>query len=103
VVVDHRPEFDFLDLDDLLALAGFGRLLLLLVLELAVVEQFADRRRGVGGDFDKIEPGLVGQDERFRDRYGALVGSVLVDQMNFASANLLVDARAVFLDGGRGA
>jgi hypothetical protein len=45
----------------------------------------------------------VGQDEGFRDGDGALVGSVLVDQMNFASANLLVDARAVFLDGGRGA
>lgn len=103
VVVDHGPEFDFLDLDHLLALAGLGRLLLLLILELAVIEQLADRRRRIGGDLDKIEPGLLGYDDRFRDRDGAFVGSVLVDQMNFASANLLVDARAVLLDGGRGA
>jgi len=103
VVVDHGSEFDFLDLDHLLALTGLGRLLLLLILELAVIEQLADRRRRIGGDLDKIEPGLLGYDDRFRDRDGAFVGSVLVDQMNFASANLLVDARAVLLDGGRGA
>jgi hypothetical protein len=103
VVVDHGPEFHFLDLDHLLALAGLGRLLLLLILELAVIEQLADRRCGIGGDLDKIEPGLLGQDDRLRDRDGAFVASVLVDQVYFASANLLVDARAVFLDGGRGA
>jgi hypothetical protein len=103
VVVDHGPEFDLLDLDHLLALAGLGRLLLLLVLELAVIEQLADWRRRIGGDFDEIEPGLLGQGNRFRDRDGAFVASVLVDQVNLASANLLVDARAVLLDGGRGA
>jgi len=48
VVVDHRPEFDFLDLDDLLFLAGLGLLLLFLVLVLAEVEDLDDRRRGVG-------------------------------------------------------
>jgi hypothetical protein len=38
VVVDHRAEFDLLDLDDLLLLAGFGLLFLLLESVFAVVQ-----------------------------------------------------------------
>jgi hypothetical protein len=47
VIVDHRTELDLLDLDDLLALARFGRLLLRGIFELPVIEKFADRRIGV--------------------------------------------------------
>jgi len=48
VVVDHRAELDLLDLDDLLFLAGFSLLFLLLESVLAVIQDLADRRYGVG-------------------------------------------------------
>ena len=44
VVVDVRAELDLLDLDDLLVLAGLGRLLLLVELVFAVIQDLADRR-----------------------------------------------------------
>jgi hypothetical protein len=43
-----------------LQLAGIALLLGLLVLELAVIEEAADGRDGVGGDLYKVEPGLAG-------------------------------------------
>jgi hypothetical protein len=56
VVINVRANLDFLDLDDLLLLAGLVGLLLLLVLELAVVCDLADRRNGVRADLEQIEP-----------------------------------------------
>jgi hypothetical protein len=99
VVVDHRPELDLLDLDDLLLLAGFGLFLLLLEAVLAIIQDLADRRHGVGGDLDQIEPGLRGLGQRVCDRDGSEVGTVLVDQVNLANANIFIDALAVLLDG----
>src|SRR6478672_2549606 len=51
VVVDHRPELDLLNLDDFLFFAGFRRLLLRLKFVFAVIQDLADGRRRVGGDF----------------------------------------------------
>ncbi len=67
VVVDAGTELDLLDLDDLLLLAGLGGLLLLVEVELAVIEDLADRRIGVRGDLDEIESGVFGQLERVRE------------------------------------
>ena len=47
MVVNHRAKFDFLQLNDLLFLAGFGSLLLFLETELAVVENLGNRGLGV--------------------------------------------------------
>jgi hypothetical protein len=99
VVVDHRPELDLLDLDDLLLLAGLGLLFLLLESVLAIVQDLADRRHGVGGNLDQIKPGLRGLGQRVCDRDGSEVGTVLVDQVNLANANIFIDALAVLLDG----
>jgi hypothetical protein len=44
VVVDHRPELDLLDFNDLLLFAGFGGLLLRLIFVFTVIEYFADGR-----------------------------------------------------------
>jgi hypothetical protein len=82
VVVDHRPELDFLDLDDLLFLAGFGGLLLRLEFVLAVIQELADRRVGVGRYLDQIEPGLGRPGKRILNRNRAEIGSGLVDQLN---------------------
>src|SRR5690606_16750166 len=54
VRVDLRSQLLFLDDGLLLVLARLARLLGRLVLVLAVVHDLADRRPGVGGDFDKV-------------------------------------------------
>src|SRR5216683_1029467 len=55
-----RAELDLLDLDDLLLLARLVAALLLLVFELAEIEDLDHRRVGVGSDLDEIETGLQG-------------------------------------------
>jgi len=55
MVIDVGTELDLLHLDDLLLFAGFVLLLLLLVLELAEIEQLADRRIGVRRNLDEVE------------------------------------------------
>ena len=100
VVVDHRAELDLLDLDDLLLLAGFGLLLLLLEPILAVIQDLADRRRGVGRNLDQIEPGLLGLGQCVCDGDSSEVCTVGADQVNLFDADVLVGARAVLLDGG---
>ena len=99
VVVDHRPELDLLDLDDLLLLAGLGLLFLLLEPVFPVVQDLADRRHGVGRNLDQIETGLRGLAQCVCDGDGSEVGTVLVDQVNLANANVFIDALAVLLDG----
>ena len=57
VVADFdRAELDFLELSAARGGAGLVFLLLLLVPPLSVVDDFADGRARVGGDFDEVEP-----------------------------------------------
>jgi hypothetical protein len=102
VVVDHRPQLDFLDLDDVLFLASLCSLLLRLVLELAVVQELAHGRAGVWGDFDQIKPRGLRHFQRGLDGSRAVVVARCVDQLDLADADLVIDARAVFLNGQRG-
>src|SRR5258708_15904073 len=60
VVVDAGAQLDLLDLDDLLLLARLVAALLLLVFELAEIEDLDHRRVRVGGDLDEIETRLKG-------------------------------------------
>ena len=99
VVVDHRPELDLLDLDDFLFFAGFRRLLLRLELVLAVIQDLGDGRNGVGGDLDEIKPGRLGKTNGGFGGDDAFVVTGIIDQLNLAGADLLVDARAVLLGG----
>ena len=55
VLVDVRADLDLLDLDDFLLLLGFVLLLLLLVFELAEVEDLHHRRLGVRADLQQVE------------------------------------------------
>jgi hypothetical protein len=95
VNVDIRPHLDFFDLDRLLLLARLGGFLLRLVLEAAVIEDLGDGRLGIRGDFDEIKTGLGGNLQRAVDRYIAVVGTLVVDQLNFADSDFLVDPRPV--------
>ena len=65
--VGAGAELHFLDFDDLLLGLGLGGALLLLVLELAVVHQPADRRIGLGDDLDEIDVGLAREAQRLGD------------------------------------
>jgi hypothetical protein len=95
VVVDVRAHLDLFDLDDLLALARLVGPLLRLVLELADVEDLADRRVRVGRDLDEVEPGRVGAGERVADRNDPDIFAILIDETDLGYVDLSVDARAL--------
>ena len=69
--------------------------LLLLVAELAVVHDLADRRPFRGGHFDQIELGLAGHVHGLRGRNDAELFAVGADEANGTDADLLVDAMLV--------
>ena len=94
VLVRIGPEFDFLDLDDLLLLTGLGLFLLGFVLELAVVHDLADRRRRIRRDFDKVEPGLFGHRHGPFRRHHTDVFAFGPDEPDFAATDGIVDPGA---------
>jgi hypothetical protein len=102
VIVDHRPELDLLDLDDLLFLAGFRGLFLRRIFELPVVHDLANGRVHIGRNLHKVHAlfeGHLHSDRRFDN---AVVLACLVDQLDFVIADVIVGARPVFGGGGRG-
>ena len=72
---------------------------MLLILELAVVEDAADGRLGLGGDLDQIELRLLRQADRFVDRHDADLLTFRADQANLRGADLAIDSMCFF---GRG-
>src|SRR5215831_14887525 len=97
VIVDAGPHLDLFDFDDLLPLAGFCRLLLLLVFVLAVVEDLGHRRRGIRRYLDKVEAGFgsAGQGIGNGDNTKILAG--VVDQADFAGADIFIHPRTGWL------
>ncbi len=95
VDIDVGPELDLLDLDHLLPLARLGLLLLLLELELAVVEDLADRRIRVWGDLDQVQTGFLGGLDGGGGGHYPLFFAVLIDEQNARDADVFVDAWAV--------
>ena len=59
-------------------------------------------RDRIRGDLDEIKPGLLGLGQCDLDFSRPVIVAGLVDQLDFANTDLLVDARAVLLDGRRG-
>src|SRR5690606_9564060 len=80
----------FLDLDDLLLLLGIVGLLLLLILELAVVHQAADRWIRRGSHFHQIHIGLSGKAEGFLDADDANGLVVHAVQADFGSHDFTI-------------
>jgi len=93
VLVSPGCQPNFLELDDLLVLAGLPLLLGLLVLEAAIVEQPADRRDDIGGYLDQIEVLRLGQLKRLEGRQDTELLAILADKSNLANADSLVDAK----------
>jgi hypothetical protein len=92
MVVDLGPDADLFQLDDVLASPRFTLFPALLVTELAVVHQPADRRHGVWRHFDKVETALARHLQRIERRDDADLLAVLVDETDFTNPDALVDA-----------
>ena len=90
--VGVRAEFDFLDLDDLLILAGFGFAFLEFVFVFSEIHDLADRWRRIGRDFHQIKTGLFGQFHRVRGFHHPQVFTIGPDQPNFGRADTIIDA-----------
>jgi hypothetical protein len=93
--VDVRAHLDLLDLDDLLLLALLGGLLLVLILQLAQIEDLADRRFRVRRDFDEVETRLFGKRQSFIGGNDAEILAFIVDELDFGNANVPIGARAL--------
>src|SRR5690606_16906611 len=91
VLVDVGGKPHFLDVHDLLVAAGFLLLLLLLVPELAVVHDAADRRFGLRRHVDQVKPQILGALQRVPERHDADLLAVRPDYPNFPGANFPVD------------
>ena len=100
VDVDVGTELDLLDLHHLLPLARLVLLLLLLELELAVVQDLADGRVGVGNDLHQVQAGFFGSLDGCGGRHDALFLTVLVDEQDAGDSDVFVHARP-FFDGRR--
>ena len=81
---------------------GLAALARLLVAELAVVHDLADRRPFVGGDLDQVEAGLAGHLQGLGGRDDAELLAVGADQADGADADLFVDAGAAAVARARG-
>ena len=85
-------ELDFLDDDDLLLFAGGAFALVFLVEEASVVLDTADGWYGIGGDFDEIEPALLGNSQGLVGRKNAELFSIFINDTDFARTDFFVDA-----------
>src|SRR5690242_3586522 len=92
VLVDGRAQLDLLDLDDLLLLARFMRLLLDFVTVFTVIEDFAYRGIGGGGDLYQVQAGLFSHPDAFQGSNNADHITILVDQSDGSGRDLAVDA-----------
>ncbi len=92
VIVNLWSQLLFFDDGLLLVSAGFARLLRGLVLVLAVVHDLADRRSGIGSNFDKVEICVRGDAKCVFDTHNAYLLPPWADQSDFRYADALVDA-----------
>ena len=92
MLIDGHGEFHFLDHDDFLLLACCAIALVLLVEELAVILNAADRGLGGGRNFYQVEATLAGYFKSFEGRQNSELFTVFVDDADFTRANSVVNA-----------
>ena len=91
VGVDLGPHANFLD-DGGSRPALPLQLLLLLVFELPVIQNFAYRRPGIGGDLDKVKSRFFGLFQSIRSGSWTDLHSLRVDEEDLADSDAAVDA-----------
>src|SRR3954452_13463413 len=89
--VDRGAELDFLDPVGVLMLLGFLFALGLFITVLAVINQAADRRRGIWCDFDEIDRFFAGQGQSVTQGQNAELLAFRSDNSNFAGTDFPVD------------
>lgn len=87
-------ELDLFDLDRLLLLLGLVRPLLLIVLELAIVHDLADRRICVGRNLYQIEAGIICHDHRTFRCHNTDILAVSANKPDFRCPDPFVDPGA---------
>jgi hypothetical protein len=92
VLVDRNRELYLFDDDDLLLLTGSAVALVLLVKELPVVLNLADRGNSVRGDLYQVERALAGHLESVKRSHDAELFAIFVDDANLAGADAFVSA-----------
>src|SRR5436305_7498775 len=95
VLVDVGAELDLFEMDDLLLLLRYVRLLLLLVEELAEVHDAADRRLRRRRHLHQVEGLLLCPPQRLFDRHDARLRAVSLDQAHLPYPDALVDPRCL--------
>ena len=93
MIVDFWTNPDFLELDDVLVPARFALLLRLLVPELAVIHQAANRRHRVGSHLYKIKPALARHIKRIAGRNHTDLIAFFIDQPDFTNPDSFIDSR----------
>ena len=96
VGINRRKHTDFLDLHNLLVLAGFLFPLCLLKAELAVVHDPAHRRSRLGRDLDQIQILVIGNLLRFLCGKHTQLCSLIVDYQHLTVPDLFVDLMFLF-------
>lgn len=92
VRVDADAEFHFLHLAALLMLVGLLLVLLLDVLVLAVIDNFAHGRIGVRSHFHQVKPTLFGDANGLRSRDDTkLMMTIFLDDAHLRRTNALID------------
>ena len=85
-------ELNFLNLNHLLTSLHFLSFLLLLIAELAVIHQAANRRLGVRRDLNEIHVVVSSHPKRFGSRNNTDLSAVNARQSNLRYPNLTIDS-----------
>ncbi len=93
MLFDTRPEFDFLELDDMLLLLSLTSHLGLLELVLPEVHDSDDRRTSKWCDFNEIETELLCSAQRRINIHDSKLGAVVAYDAKRRETDLTIDAR----------
>ena len=91
VLIRCRAELHFLDLHDLLLRLRFLGLLLLLITELAVIHQAADRRHRIGRNLDEINVRVLCHAKGFGRADNTDLGAIDAGQSDLRNSDLTID------------
>ena len=97
IFVSGRTELNFLDLNNLLTSLHFLGLLLLLIAELAVIHQAANRRLGIRRDLNEINVVVLSHAKSFGCRNNTDLGAIDAGQSDLRYPNLTIDSVVAIL------
>lgn len=99
MVVDGRPEADFLDVDDMLFFPAEFFLLAELVFIFSEIHHPADRGIRIGSDLHQVQLLFLGKRERLGDGKDSDLFAVGSDDADLAGFDLLIDPNGFFFNG----